>query len=168
MINKKTFTLLLAMCLAGGFVSAQDKGHTHDHARSEIGFGFGAVYVAGDGVWGKGAHLHYTRSIKPDSRFSFGCGVERIWAADEAHFSINAGVKYELFERFDLGVMPGVTFFNHTDDGHKSSGSRFSLHCEAAYNLFHWGNFHFAPVLDYAWSPGDSHLMPGVHIAYCF
>jgi len=169
MTNRSVFALLLIICLNSGFVFAQDKCH-HTHDRNEIGFGFGTIYIIGDKVWGQGMHLHYFRSVKPDSRFSWGCGLEQIWAKEERHFSINAGVKYELFEKFDLGVMPGVTFCKHSGDGPGSGvrHSRFSLHFEAAYNLFNWGNFHLAPVVDFAWSRGDSHLMPGLHIAYCF
>ena len=161
----RRIVLFMAISWLGiDYVVAQKGSHHHD--RNEIGFGFGAVYAMDDKVWGKGAHLHYFRSVKPESRLSFGCGLEQVWAGGQ-HFSINAGVKYELFERFDLGVMPGVTFFKHLHEN-QGGNSRFSLHFEVAYNLFNRGNFHLAPVVDYARVRGDAHLMPGLHLAYCF
>ena len=154
-------TVFLAFVSMQAF--AQKEHHAHD--ANEIGFGVGATYAIGDKAWGEGVHLHYFRSLKRVSKLSLGCGLEQIWAK-ENHFAVHAGAKYEPFERFEIGVMPGVVFSKHDDNNRYRP--RFSLHFELAYNLFNWGNFHLAPVIDFAWSRGDSHLMAGFHLAYCF
>lgn len=86
---------------------------------------------------------------------------------------MGAGVKFTPINRLHLGVLPGVTFAKHK---HEHNGqahdedweSRFSMHVEVVYDLFHWGKFHLGPAFDYSWSKDDSHIMLRIHAAFGF
>lgn len=147
--------------------------HDHGHSRNEIGLSTGAIYALDDSAWGTGVHIHYYRTLGIHSKWSVGGMAEYTWASS-SHFTLGAGIKFEPFERFGIGVLPGVTFRpNHDHEGHdheahNDSNTSFSMHFEVVYDLFHWDKFHLGPVFDYSWSKNDSHLMLGVHAAFCF
>lgn len=161
------FLLLFPICLL-----AQE--HTHSHARNEIGISPGVTYSPSHDNWGFGLHAHYFRTLGEHSPWALGGSLEQVFAHG-SHWTLSAGAKYTLFDKLNLAVMPGVTFFKH-DDGHEhddghdehSSKARFSVHFEVGYDLIHLEHFHFGPAIDYSWSKHDSHFMLGVHCAYAF
>ncbi len=169
MKHLKIFTILFSSLFYVALTYAQD--HGHEHSRNEIGLSGGALYAFDHEVWGGGVHLHYFRTLGLHSKWSLGGSVEQAWI-DGNHFNISAGVKYQLFDRLSIGVLPGVTFFSHDEadihDTHESENARFTLHFELVYDLFHWDRFHLGPAFDYSWTKNDSHAMIGIHFAYCF
>ncbi len=160
----KLFICFLVILTTTYTLRAQE--HNHEHARNEIGLSTGAIYAPNDNMWGVGAHIHYFRTLCPNSKWSIGGSFEEVWTEGN-HFSIGAGVKYEVLENLEIGLLPGVTFLKHEDSG-ENYKAHFSLHAEVVYNLFHWDHFHLGPAIDYSWLQGDSHIMLGVHAAFCF
>lgn len=154
-------------------LSAQHHGHYHN--RNEIGISSGVIYAFDHETTGGGVHLHYYRTLGDHSKWSVGGMVERAWAHG-GHTTLGAGAKYQLTERFGIGIMPGVTFlkheehFHHGDHVHSDSENKtkFSAHIELVYDLLHWDFLHLGPVLDYSWSKDDSHMMLGLHVAWSF
>ncbi len=144
----------------------------HNHARNEIGLSGGTIYDFDHSRWGGGVHLHYFRRLGEHSRWSLGAGVEQVWD-DGRHFTLALGTKFEMLEKLEFGLMPGLTFFSHDDvhDDHEhGADAQFSLHLELVYDMLHWKYFHAGPAVDYSWVPlgGDAHIMLGVHAAVCF
>ena len=151
-------------------LSAQEV-HSHSHARNEVGISPGATYSPSHNTWGFGLHAHYFRKLGDHSPWAVGGSLEGVWSHGN-HWTIGAGAKYTFFDKLNLAVMPGITFFSHDGDEHadESHGNdpRFSLHVELVYDLIHWKQFHLGPAVDYSWSKHDSHFMLGVHCAYGF
>ncbi len=147
----------------------------HHHLENEIGLSTGAVYSFEHKEWGTGVHIHYFRMLGEHSKWSLGAEVESVWS-DGNHYTIGAGVKYEIIDRLNIGLLPGITFLKHHDETHTSHTqhddskyeSLFSLHVEVVYDLFHWEHFHLGPAVDYSWTKNDPHCAIGVHAAYCF
>lgn len=163
---KYLFIILFLMIMC----RLQAQHHHHTHTRNEVGLSTGAIYAIDDKAWGAGTHLHYFRTLGEHSRWALGGFVEQTWTHG-THFSLGIGAKYEVLERLQVGLFPGITFLKHQDDEHgheKGNINRFSLHTEVVYDLFMIGKFHFGPVMDYSWSKNDSHTMLGIHGAYCF
>lgn len=168
------FLILLAIC-APFTAAAQhhDEGHNgHSHSRNEIGVSGGGLYGTDDKTWGGGLHIHYYRTLGDHSRWAVGAFAEQAWL-EGSHFSAGAGIKFEPVDRLHLGVLPGITVAKHKEEHHghthhHGNKTRFSLHLELVYDLFHWDKFHLGPAFDYSWSKKDSHMMLGVHAAYCF
>lgn len=170
--------LLIGWCITPAFGQHHEHSvhrHTHHHERNEIGLSGGAIYGLNHSDWGGGMHLHYFRTFTPHSKWSWGANLEYVWTHDN-HFTIGAGVKYQILDRLSVGVLPGITFLNHKGheehDGHTHAHTEkktlFSAHFEVVYDLFHWEKFHLGPAFDFSWAKGDSHLMIGVHAAFCF
>ena len=138
-------------------------------SRNEIGISAGALYSLNHKEWGKSVHIHYFRTISRNSHWSLGGGVEQAWL-NGSHWTFAAGIKYELFERFSLSVLPGVKFLNHdySDNIEPEKKRLFSLHAEAVYDLFNLGKIHLGPAVDYAWAKNHSHFMFGIHGAFSF
>lgn len=151
--------------------------HDHEHNRNEIGINTGALYALGDEKWGSGVHLHYFRTLGDHSRWAIGGFVEQTLFFD-SHFSLGAGVRFNVFDKLYLSAMPGIAFTKHKHDhdhyGHEShdhdnkTKTKFSIHGELVYSLFEWKGFHMGPAFDYSWSKGDSHIMLGIHAAVDF
>lgn len=167
---KALFILLMLFPVA---LSAQEI-HSHSHARNEVGISPGVTYSPSHDAWGFGLHAHYFRTLGEHSPWAIGGSLEGVWSHGN-HWTVGAGARYTLFDRLNLAVMPGITFFTHDEDGHSMDGDdshgnnpRFSLHVELVYDLIHWKQFHLGPAVDYSWSKHDSHFMLGVHCAYGF
>lgn len=147
------------------------QSHTHSHARNEIGISPGVLYSPSHDSWGFGLHAHYFRTLGEHSRWAVGGGVEKAFLHG-GHWTIGAGVRYQLFDRLSVAAMPGISFLDHDEhiDGKmdKLHETKFSIHFEVAYDLFEWKHFHLGPVADYSWSKEDSHFMVGIHCAYLF
>lgn len=151
--------------------------HNHSHPRNEIGISPGAVYSPSHKAWGVGIHAHYFRTLSEHSPWALGGSVEQVFTHGN-HWTISAGASYRFLDRMTLAVMPGVTFFQHDDEGHSHDlheaedahlkRARFSTHFELVYELIHWKHFHAGPALDYSWSRHDQHFMIGVHCSYAF
>lgn len=149
-------------------VSKSHAQHNHHHQRNEIGISTGALYATDHKEWGTGLHIHYFRTLGDHSRWAVGAYAEEAWF-DNSHFSIGAGGRVEIIERLHFGAFPGVTFTKHDHDSdNHNSKSKFTIHTELVYDLFHWNKFHIGPVIDYSWSKNDAHFMLGVHTAFCF
>lgn len=178
---RRFITLLLILPILCGISTqliAQEHGqhhHGHSHSRNEIGVSGGAIYSFDHKEWGTGAHLHYYRTLGDHSKWSLG-GMAEYANIHGSHITVGAGAKYQLTDRFSVGVLPGVTFFHHDDDhthvdlpDHDHDKKvMFSTHFELVYDLFHWEKFHLGPVVDFSLSKNDSHGMIGIHAAYCF
>lgn len=147
--------------------------HNHDHPRNEIGISPGITYSPSHKEWGFGIHTHYFRTLGEHSPWALGGSIEQV-SSHGSHWTISAGAKYEIFDRLNIGVMPGVTFFHHTHEaGHDAehehtNKAQFSMHFELGYDLIHTKHFHFGPAIDYSWTRHDNHLMLGIHCAYGF
>lgn len=168
---KSILSLLVVLMLFPASVFSQE--HDHSHARNEIGISPGATYSPSHHNWGFGLHAHYFRTLGDHSPWALGVSLEQVYAHG-AHWTVSAGAKYTLFDKLNLAIMPGVTFFKHEDEhaheeGHEhTSKARFSVHLEVGYDLIHWKHFHLGPAIDYSWSNNDTHFMFGVHCAYGF
>ena len=166
---------MLLLCLAPINVKAQEHGHSH--ARNEIGISPGATYSPSHKTWGFGIHAHYFRTLSEHSRWAIGGSVEQV-SSHGSHWSLSVGPKYQILDRLSVAVMPGITFFKHSEDDHDhdthaaddphDARRRFSLHTELVYDLIHLDRFHMGPTIDYSWSKNDSHFMIGIHCAYSF
>ena len=147
--------------------------HDHSHARNEIGISPGVVYSPSHNEWGFGVHAHYFRTLSEHSPWSIGGGVEQVFSHGP-HWTINIGGKYEIFDKLNLGIMPGITIFKHAyeeehaEEHHHTNKVQFSIHFELGYDLIHTKNFHMGPAIDYSWTRHDNHFMLGVHCAYGF
>lgn len=149
--------------------------YEHEHARNEIGISPGITYSPSHDEWGFGIHAHYFRTLSEHSPWALGGSLEYV-ASHGSHWTISAGPKYTLFDKLNLGVMPGVTFFKHNHEaGHEeehnhehTNKAQFSMHFELSYDLIHTKHFHFGPAIDYSWTRHDNHLMLGIHCAYGF
>lgn len=149
----------------------------HHHSRNEVGISPGIIYSPSHQNWGFGIHAHYFRTLGDHSPWSLGASLEQV-NAHGSHWTVSAGAKYELIDRLNLAVMPGVTFFKHRheaehEDEHEhehehGKKAQFSVHFELVYDLIHWDRFHLGPAFDYSWSKQDNHFMLGVHCAYGF
>ncbi len=158
----KFVTVLLVCLINAGLLQAQE--HHHEHAENEAGISGGAVYSLEHKEWSSGVHVHYFRMLEPHSKWSLGGEFETVFG-DDVHFTIGAGVKYQIIDDWSIGLLPGITFSKHDSSKYEPS---FSLHFETVYDLFHWEKFHLGPAIDYSWSKEDSHISIGVHAAYCF
>ena len=169
---KSLYLFILFFLLNVGFVCAQHDHDDHHHGRNEIGVSTGALYGFDDDVWGPGIHIHYLRSLGDHSKWALGGFIEQAWL-DHSHFTVGVGAKYEIIDKLNLGLFPGVSFAkHHHDDGHghhsDKTKTEFSVHTEVVYDLFEWNKFHMGPAFDFSWSKNDSHSMLGIHVAYCF
>ena len=169
----KQLVFVLAIFFVVILPLAAQEDHDHHHARNEIGISTGALYSPNHYEWGTSTHVHYFRTLSLHSHWSLGGGVEQAWL-DGTHWAVAAGAKYQLFDRFSLGMLPGVMFLNHSHEDHGIEKTKsemktfFSLHTEAVYDLFHWDRFHLGLAADYSWTKNHSHFMIGVHGAFCF
>ena len=120
--------------------------------------GVSAAYEIDHHEWAPMLHTHYFRGLSPHSRWALGGGVEFIFG-DEKHVEIGLGAKYTPIDRLEISIMPGIVFTHGVD---------FSLHGEITYEVFHLCNFHFGPMVGYAWTNHHSHCSAGVHVAYGF
>lgn len=169
------FVLFFLLLWGSGSLAAQE--HEHSHARNEIGISPGATYSPSHKTWGFGIHAHYFRTLSEHSRWAVGGSLEQV-SSHGSHWSVSVGPKYQILDRLSVALMPGITFFQHDDDGHQhdtrqaedshDSRGRFSLHTELVYDLIHLDHFHMGPTVDYSWSKNDSHFMIGIHCAYSF
>jgi hypothetical protein len=165
---KKIVTTIISLFYLS-FLQAQE--HAHEHSRNEIGIGVGALYSFGHEDFGGGMHVHYFRTLSRHSKWSLGSSIEQVWGI-ESHFNVGAGVKYQLFSRLSVAMLPGVTFFSHNEkeafQQHEPRKRQFTTHFELIYDLFTWEHFHIGTVIDYSLTKSDSHVALGIHAAFCF
>lgn len=170
---KFIISLIVFMALLPLSVGAQEQEHAHTHARNEIGISPGVTYSPSHKEWGFGIHAHYFRTLGEHSPWALGASIEQV-SSHGSHWTISAGAKYELFDKLNIGVMPGITFLHHIheaehDTKHEHTNkAQFSMHFELSYDLIHTEHFHFGPAIDYSWTRHDNHLMLGIHCAYGF
>lgn len=162
-------SIIIFLLICPVFISGQEHGHSH--ARNEIGISPGVTYSPSHKEWGFGIHAHYFRTLGEHSPWALGGSIERL-SSHGSHWTISAGGKYELFDRMNLAVMPGVTFFHHNDlheeEHEHTKKAQFSIHFELGYDLIHLKHFHLGPAIDYSWTRHDNHFMLGIHCAYGF
>lgn len=162
-------TLIIIACVLSISVAAQE----HNHSRNEIGISPGITYSPSHQNWGFGIHAHYFRTLSEHSPLSLGISLEQVHAHG-SHWTLGIGGKYEVIDRLNIALMPGITFRNHQDEHtheekHESkSKAQFSAHLEITYDLIHLEHFHLGPAIDYSWSKHDTHFMVGIHCAYGF
>lgn len=166
--SMRTFIFIIALIIPV-CISAQE----HTHARNEIGISPGITYSPSHHNWGFGIHAHYFRTLSEHSPWALGGSVEQV-NAHGSHWTISVGGKYEILDRLNVAVMPGITFLKHNhehsheaDHEHRSR-AQFSTHFEISYDLIHLEHFHLGPAIDYSWSKHDTHFMLGIHCAYGF
>lgn len=164
----RTFILLISLMLPI-CITAQE----HNHSRNEIGISPGITYSPSHKIWGFGIHAHYFRTLGEHSRWALGTSLEQV-NAHGSHWTVSLGAKYEILDRLNIAVMPGITFLEHqNEDNHEAEHARtnkaqFSAHFEISYDLVHLEHFHLGPAIDYSWSKHDTHFMLGIHCAYGF
>ena len=166
----KTISTIILMIMMFPINMASQE-HQHAHARNEIGISPGVTYSPSHREWGFGIHAHYFRTLGEHSPWALGGSIEQV-SSHGSHWTLSAGGKYEIFDKLNVAVMPGITFLHHKEDGHEDEphtrNAQFSIHFEVGYDLIHLEHFHLGPALDYSWSKHDSHWMLGVHCAYAF
>ena len=162
------FFILFAFPLS---LAAQE--HSHSHARNEIGISPGVTYSPSHENWGFGIHAHYFRTLGEHSPWALGGSLEQV-SGHGSHWTVSVGGKYEIFDKLNIAVMPGVTFFRHNhehgpQETHEhTKKAQFSAHFELGYDLIHLEHFQLGPAIDYSWSKHDTHFMLGIHCAYGF
>jgi len=165
MINK-TLTLLLFFFLTSQ-IKAQDvvshdhnhEGHSHhSHHTNEIAIATSPVYFVNEKELTFAIHFHYLHFIK-DSKFGIGLGYEKI-LDEHNHETIGIVGSYHLNEKMSINLSPGVSFENKRN-------MNFALHIESAYE-FSIQNFHFGPVIEFAYDSEDQHISLGLHIGFGF
>lgn len=185
MIMMRIFAALAAFGLAAQTASAQEHHHkTSDPmachmSRNEIGLSGGALYGPAHGEWGGGAHLHFFRTLRPQSRWAWGAMAGADWMKDGTHLTLGAGMRYALPWRMEVSLMPGLALARHDMDGmdaheghdHGSPANDkykayFATHAEWVWHALAIGRFHLGPAIDYSWMKDDSHLMLGLHGAW--
>ncbi|WP_102409043.1 hypothetical protein [Parabacteroides bouchesdurhonensis] len=151
--------------------NAFSQEHNHAHARNEIGISPGATYSSSHHEWGFGVHAHYFRTLGNHSPWALGGSIEQV-SSHGSHWTLSAGGKYELFDKLNIAIMPGITFFNHkhehNEEHEHTKKVQFSTHFELVYNLIHLEHFHLGPAIDFSWTKHDNHFMLGIHCAYGF
>lgn len=158
-------TLIAIFCILSITINAQE----HHHSRNEIGISPGITYSPSHQNWGFGIHAHYFRTLSNHSPWSLGASVEQVYSHG-SHWTVSAGAKYQLLDKLNIALMPGVTILKHSQEEEHEHGSKtqFSMHIEVSYDLIHLKHFHLGPAIDYSWSKHDTHFMLGVHCAYGF
>ena len=136
-------------------LTAQD----HSSKRNEIGIGLGFAKIIHEGGLSPDIHLHYSRTLHEESRFSFLVGLEAI-IDDHRHSTVDAGLEYALWKELTLGSTLGLTFV-------KNGGLEPGVHFEMAYE-FELGVIGVGPMVEYGLGPDDSHFMIGVHCGVSF
>ncbi|MGL5704014.1 MAG: hypothetical protein ACRDD6_01755 [Tannerellaceae bacterium] len=172
---KKVITTLFAAIAICSSAQENEKFHIHEHGQNEIGLSFGPSYSFEHNEWKASAHLHYFRSIKPESKWALGGSLESVFGEGQ-HYNVSAGVKYTPIPHIHVAIMPGVNFtkenHNHTEElaqaHHNQFKAAFAVHGEIVADLLIIGKFHVGPTLDFSWSKGHTHIMPGLHTAYSF
>lgn len=169
LITSMRIFIFIAALIIPTYITAQE----HNHARNEIGISPGITYSPSHHNWGFGIHAHYFRTLSEHSPWSLGASVEQV-NAHGSHWTVSVGGKYEILDRLNIAVMPGITFLKHNhENSHEAehehgSKAQFSAHFELSYDLIHLEHFHLGPAIDYSWSKHDTHFMLGVHCAYGF
>ncbi|MGL5546958.1 MAG: hypothetical protein ACRDCS_08170, partial [Tannerellaceae bacterium] len=69
---KKVITTLFAAIAICSSAQENENFHIHEHGQNEIGLSFGPSYSFEHNEWKASAHLHYFRSIKPESKWALG------------------------------------------------------------------------------------------------
>lgn len=159
-------TLIIIACFLSIGISAQE----HHHNRNEIGISPGITYSPSHQNWGFGMHAHYFRTLSEHSPLSLGVSLEQVYAHG-SHWTLGIGGKYEIINRLNIAIIPGITFLSHEDkheEHEPKSKVQFSTHFEISYDLIHLEHFHLGPAIDYSWSKYDTHFTMGVHCAYGF
>ena len=65
----------------------------HAHGRNEVGFGVSGAYEIEHREWTPSFHLHYFRTLAPQSRWALGGGIEYL-KGEESHTEIGVGVRF--------------------------------------------------------------------------
>lgn len=132
---------------------------THDSHKNELGIATSPVYFPKDQELAFGLHLHYVHTLFM-SKFGLGLGYERIFDK-HAHNTFGIVACYKPIEKLSLNISPGLTF-----EGQNNTAN-LSVHLESSYE-WEIHDFHFGPVLEYAYDPFDYHLSIGMHFGYGF
>lgn len=179
LVDKVKAIIIIFAISCNTAINAQELGHeahnhgheAHEHSRNEIGLSSGALFAFDHKEWGGSVHIHYFRTLSPQSKWSLGGSLEQAWV-DGSHFNISVGGKYQIFNRMSIAILPGLTFISHKDEVTQDLSNQakglLSIHSELIYDLFYWEDFHLGAAIDYSWEKNDSHSMLGIHAAYSF
>jgi hypothetical protein len=153
--------LLLTLFLLSNSLFAQEKiiHKNHDNHKNEIGIANSPVYFINEKQFNYGLHLHYIYNISK-SKFGIGLGYERIFDEHE-HSTFGMIGVYKPIEKLSLSLSPGLTYENEVTE------PNFALHTEATYE-FEINDFHFGPVLEFAYDKEDFHISLGIHCGIGF
>jgi len=156
--------LLITLACPLIILAQEDKddhsGH-HHHTRNEVGGAVGVVYSLTEQHTASGFHLHYMRMFGGKlHNFGLAPGLEFILGED-SHYAIHVLAVYRPTHGWWLGLGPGIAYFGHDNE------LGFSGHVETGYE-FDAGKIHFGPVLEYAWSNHDQHILIGLHLGVPF
>lgn len=149
--------------------------HEHEHGRNEIAVSVGPSYSFQHKEWRASAHIHYFRTLSPESRWAIGGGFESIFG-EGPHYNLSAGVSFAPIPHIHMALMPGINFTKEEHDHAEVLSDThteklklaFALHAEVVADLLLIGPVHLGPTFDFSWSKGHTHIMPGLHTAYSF
>lgn len=127
---------------------------------NEIGISNGTVYFLNSSEFAYAFHLHYTRAIK-DTDLGLGLSYGHIFD-DHGHTSLGLVFSYEPFEKWVIGLAPGIVF-EHQD----FSAGRIAFHADISYE-FSINQFHIGPAFEFAAHKGEYHFGSGLHFGYGF
>ncbi len=150
---------LLLLCLP--FISSSqedtsysDEEHSHIHPLFEIGVSSAAVKLIEENEITVGFHTHFSANISHHLPFTAGLGYEYI-VDEHQHHSFGLLIGWNPVHELLFSVSPGIT----TNKGI----FKFTTHLEVSY-AFEWGKIHLGPAVEYAYSPGDTHISLGIHM----
>jgi len=168
-MSKVIIFFLLAFVIPGTILFGQhsdefDHNHPGDHDhhdRNEIGVAVGAAYIINENEIAPSFHLHYTRMLEGKwSKIGLGGGFESVMD-EHRHYTASLMLTYRPVHAWWISLGPGITYFESTKK------IKPSLHVETGYE-FNVGKVHLGPLVEYALSSGDQHIMVGLHIGYPF
>lgn len=167
------FLILILLFIATSPTWAQEHDHSHhgheahkhgEHAhdvKNEIALALGPSYSFEEEEWATALHFHYIRKLRHNSKVGVGVALEAI-LDEHKHYSIAPLIEFRPIHALAFSFAPGITF-----EESLSGESRFSTHFEATYE-FEVGPLHLGPLLEYALSAEDQHMMLGLHVGVAF
>ena len=133
--------------------------YEQDNARNLIGVGVGTSYIKGSGEFAGSFRMRYMRTFGKNERFSIAPAIGAVFDED-GHVSANLIYGYRPVDYLYLGLGPGVKFSG-------TGQVLFISYAEIIYEM-DFRYFLAGPLFEYGWSPGNKHLMFGIHFGLPF
>lgn len=149
--------LLIATCTN---IKAEEshEGHTHAGKSYEIAAGAGYSYSFSEKEYSPAIHLHITHRLSESFPLLMGVGAE-FMLGHHKHTSAGIILGYNIWKELIISSTTGFVL--------EDSSTKFAIHFECSYG-FPVGPIHIGPIVEYAYSKHDSHVMLGIHIGLPF